>query len=208
MLQSYKEKQIFGNVIKNVYLCNLILKGMTEEQYMNFDEYIRQGDPSKREKADAWRVAIGLQAVDGLKTSAYLQELARRNIEGETTIDEVKTLIDQYYAKKKQKSGQLQDKHKTSTPQVPPKYPASWGNVTDNTRRLVKAVGYEQLSIKTMLAALKLKDRKNFISLFLNPAIAEGFVQMLYPDKPHHPRQKYLLTAKGTLLYNEIIANH
>ena len=170
---------------------------MTEEQYINFDEYIRQGDPSKRERADAWRVAIGLQAEDGLKTSAYLQELARRNIEGEITIDEVKTLIDQYYAKKKQKSGQAQDK-----------YPASWGEVTDNSWRLVKAIGYEKVSINEMLAALKLKDRKNFIVLFLNPAIAEGFVRMLYPDKPHHPRQKYLLTAKGILLFNEIIANH
>ena len=72
--------------------------------------------------------------------------------------------------------------------------------------RLVKAIGYEQVSINEMLAALKLKDRKNFIGLFLNLAIAEGFVRMLYPDKPHHPRQKYLLTAKGILLYNEI--NH
>ena len=91
---------------------------MAEEQYINFDEYIRQGEPQKKARADAWRVAIGLQAVDGLKTSAYLQELARRNIEGEITIDEVKTLIDQYYAKKKQKSGQLPDKHPASTPQV------------------------------------------------------------------------------------------
>ena len=80
---------------------------MTEEQY---NEYIRQGEPQKKARADAWRVAIGLQAVDGLKTSAYLQELARRNIEGELTIDEVKTLIDQYYAKKKQKTSQAPDK--------------------------------------------------------------------------------------------------
>ena len=58
-------------------------------QYINFDEYIRQGDPAKRELAEAWRVAIGLQAVDGLKTSEFLQETARRNIEGEITIDEV-----------------------------------------------------------------------------------------------------------------------
>jgi len=64
------------------------------------------------------------------------------------------------------------------------------------------------MSVKEMLIALELKDRMNFIGLFLNPAIAKGFVQMLYPDKPHHPRQKYLLTAKGALLYNEIIANH
>ena len=32
----------------------------------------------------------------------------------------------------------------------------------------------------------------------------EGFVRMLYPDKPRHPRQKYLLTVKGTLLFNEL----
>ena len=37
----------------------------------------------KRERAEAWSVAIGLQAVDGLKVSDYLLELARRNMEGE-----------------------------------------------------------------------------------------------------------------------------
>jgi len=50
---------------------------------LNFDEYIRQGNPQKKERAEFWRVAIGLQAVDGLKVSDYLLELARRNIEGE-----------------------------------------------------------------------------------------------------------------------------
>ena len=390
-------------------------QGMSEEQYINFDEYIRQGEPQKRERADAWRVAIGLQAVDGLKTSAYLQETARRNIEGEITIDEAKELVSQYYIKKtahdegdvdveeadkvstniskllqtdsftysvagfaaihkaifegvfkhagrfrdyditkkewvlrgdtvfyahwedlsmtlqydldqerqfnyksldknqlvehvaKFVSGlweihpfcegntrttaiftikylrslgfdvnndmfeqhswyfrnalvranyrnvakgvdyepvflerffrnlllgedntlknrymiinppeewkmpvpeQAPDKHPASTLQVPRKYPASWGEVTNNTMKLVKAIGFEQLSVKEMLTALELKDRMNFIGLFLNPALTEGFVQMLYPDKPHHPRQKYLLTAKGILLYNEVIANH
>ena len=44
-----------------------------KEQYINFDEYIRQGEPSRREAAYAWSTAIGLQAVDGLKTSEYLQ---------------------------------------------------------------------------------------------------------------------------------------
>ena len=94
---------------------------MSEEQYINFDEYIRQGEPQKKARADAWRVAIGLQAVDGLKTSAYLQELARRNIEGEITIDEVVELINQYYFKKKQKTEQAPRKHPSSTPQVPRK---------------------------------------------------------------------------------------
>ena len=69
------------------------IASMSENQYINFDEYIRQGEPQKRERAEAWRVAIGLQAVDGLKTSAYLQETARRNIEGDITIDEAKELV-------------------------------------------------------------------------------------------------------------------
>lgn len=47
----------------------------------DFDEYIRQAELQKKEKADAWRVAIGLQVVDGQKLSDYLLELARRNIE-------------------------------------------------------------------------------------------------------------------------------
>ena len=47
---------------------------------MNFDEYIRQGEPQKREKGYAWQTAIGLQAVDGLKPSDYLIETARKDI--------------------------------------------------------------------------------------------------------------------------------
>ena len=60
-----------------------------KELNLNFDEYIRQGEPQKKERAEAWRVAIGLQAVDGLKVSDYLLELARRNIEGEISMEEV-----------------------------------------------------------------------------------------------------------------------
>ena len=35
-----------------------------KELYLNFDEYIRQGEPSQREAAYAWSTAIGLQAVE------------------------------------------------------------------------------------------------------------------------------------------------
>ena len=71
-----------------------------EQQYINFDEYVKASEPHKRERAEAWRVAIGLQAVDGLQTSEYLQETARRNIEGEITIDEARELVKQYYVTK------------------------------------------------------------------------------------------------------------
>ncbi len=63
----------------------------------NFDEYIRQGEPNKSEKAKVWKTAIGLQQVDGLKPSDYLIETAKQNIEGNITIEEVKQRIDSYY---------------------------------------------------------------------------------------------------------------
>ncbi|MBX3245233.1 MAG: Fic family protein [Acidobacteria bacterium] len=63
----------------------------------NFDEYLRQGEPDKADKAKAWKTAIGLQQVDGLKPSDYLIETARQNIEGDITIEEAKQRIDSYY---------------------------------------------------------------------------------------------------------------
>ena len=63
----------------------------------NFDEYIRQGEPSQKEKAQIWQTAIGLQDVDGLKPSDYLIETARENIENKITINEVQQRIDNYY---------------------------------------------------------------------------------------------------------------
>ena len=68
-----------------------------------FDEYIRQGEPDKKEKAYIWQTAIGLQAVDGLSTSEYLKEAAKRNIEGEITVDEVSQLVKSYYQSKTQR---------------------------------------------------------------------------------------------------------
>ena len=62
-----------------------------------FKEYIRQSEPNKREKGYAWHTAIGLQAVDGLKTSKYLIDTAIKNIEGDISIDEAQELLNTYY---------------------------------------------------------------------------------------------------------------
>ena len=379
--------------------------------YLNFDEYIRQGEPQKRERAEAWRVAIGLQAVDGLKTSEYLQEAARRNIEGEISIDEARELVKQYYITKTahdeddadreeadkvssniakllqtdaftysvaglmgihraifdgvfKHAGRFRDYdiskkewvlegdsvlygrwqdlrmaieydleqerqfdytaltkkemvehlanfisglwqihpfaegntrtiaiftikylrsqgfrvnnelfelnswyfrnalvranyrnlekginyepeylicffanlllgekwdlrnrylhiHPTeewtvqpnlATPeQVPDKYPTSTRQVPDklhtdnlNIQKLVQIVGEAKLSVKELLVAIGLKNREHFLDYYLNPAIAKGYICLLYPDSPRHPRQKYLLTIKGQSLYNEL----
>ncbi len=62
-----------------------------------FQEYIKGSEPTKRDKWYAWHTAIGLQAVDGLKTSEYLVHTAVRNIEGEISFEEVNALLQTYY---------------------------------------------------------------------------------------------------------------
>ena len=384
---------------------------------MNFDEYIRQGEPDKKEKAYIWQTAIGLQAVDGLRTSEYLKETAKRNIEGEITVDEVSRLIKTYYQSKTQRepdddekeeadhaaaniskilsvrtldfstagyvslhrrifegvfkhAGKIRDyditkkewvlngdtvnylnsedlrrtldydieqerefsykglstdemvahitrfvsgiwqihafgEGNTRTTAVftiqylrsigfdinndlfakhswyfrnalvranyknarlgidyTPIYlerffrnlllgeqwdlrnrylhiqatdewkeqprldiPASTGQVQDkfgtstremlnqfdtdnhNIQQLVLAIGEQQMSVKEMMEALSLKGRDNFLKVYLNPAIEEQYVRLLYSNSPRHPRQKYLLTVKGLALYNKISQN-
>ena len=100
-------------------------------------------------------------------------------------------------------------------PSTPTSTPTSTGQVQDMSPiissetidRVVRALGRSEMPIKDLMLAVGLKDRKNFIEYSLNPAIRQGFVQMLYPDSPRHPRQKYLLTVKGQLLYNELITH-
>ena len=380
-----------------------------KELHLNFDEYIRQGEPSQREAAYAWSTAIGLQAVDGLKTSEYLNDLARRNIEGEISIDEVELLLNRYYENKTTREADDDDKQEADKASknikrilsvktcdfstngyislhrrifedvmkhagelrkyditkrewvlegdtvsylnwedlrravdydiqqerdfsykgisndelvahvanfvsglwqihafgegntrttavftiqylrslgfnvendlfakhswyfrnalvranyknaikgidyspvflerffrnlllgeqwdlrnrylhinppaewkeqpnlaVPSKQPTSTPTSTPtsfihtnnkNIIRLVKALGEEQLSVKVMMERIGLKDRENFLDYSLNPSMNEGYIRMLYPDSPRHPRQKYLLTVKGLALYNSI----
>ena len=378
-----------------------------KKDFADFDEYIKQGEPGKKEKASIWRTAIGLQAVDGLETSDYLKETARKHIEGEIDIDEARKLIRSYYQSKsfqepddeqKQEADKVaanitkilsadtldfsaqglialhrrifegvfkhagkvrtynitkkewvlkgdtvrylnwedlnraldfdieQEKSfsykgissdsliahvtkfvsglwqihafgegntrttavftilylrslgfkvnndmfarhswyfrnalvranyrnaveridyspvylerffrnlllgeqwdlrnrylhiqptkewkvqpnltdRTSTGQVPDKLPSSNARLNDklhsdnpNIIKLIRVIGEQSLSVKEMMAAIELKHRENFLNLYLTPAINEGFVKMQYPNSPRHPRQKYLLTAKG-----------
>ena len=79
---------------------------------------------------------------------------------------------------------------------TPTSTPTSLIPANGNIKRLIEAIGENQLSVKEMLVAVGLKDRPNFIEYSLSPAIKEGYVRMLYPDHPRHPRQKYLLPVK------------
>ena len=101
----------------------------------------------------------------------------------------------------------------TSTPtSTPISTPISMANqlYTDNVnvRKLVCVIGENKLSIKEILELLNLKDRKNLIEYYIAPAQNNGFVSLLYPDKPRHPRQKYVLTVKGLAFLSSLNKNN
>ena len=95
-------------------------------------------------------------------------------------------------------AGQVQDKLKTSSIQAHDKLHPN----TVEIEKIVNTIGTKQLSLKEIMEVLGLKGRDNFLKLYLNPSLNEGFVRPLYPDRPQHPRQKYLLTVKGLAIYN------
>jgi len=71
-----------------------------KQLYIDFEAYERVAEPHKREKASAWRTAIGLQDVDGLEVSDYLKKAAVRHIEGDITIDDIREQLKSYYVSK------------------------------------------------------------------------------------------------------------
>ena len=75
--------------------------------------------------------------------------------------------------------------------------------LSENVKRLIKAIGTEEKSVKEMMEDVGLKNRPNFLEYSLTPAIKGGLVKFKYPNSPRHPRQKYLLTVKGLAVYDE-----
>ena len=47
-----------------------------------------------------WDMAIGLQEVDNLKPSKYLEQISEKNVLGELTIEEVEQCLKEYYIEK------------------------------------------------------------------------------------------------------------
>lgn len=208
-----------------------------DHKYIDFEIYERVAEPHKRERASAWRTAIGLQDMDGLRVSEYLKETAVRHIEGDITIDEVREQLRSYYVNKT--THDADDAEKEEADRVAANItkllneqsfsltPLEFLNIhrylfendtrttthatthtssndiqpsSDNVRRLILAIGKEEMSVKSMMETVGLKNHPNFLDYSLTPAISEGFVCMKYPDNPHHPRQRYLLTVKGLML--------
>ena len=95
-----ENRQRKGKIFARQYQKELVVVKRNGGNLMDkdpFKEYIKQSEPSKRDKGYAWHTAIGLQAVDGLKPSKYLIDTAIKNIEGDISIDEAQELLNTYY---------------------------------------------------------------------------------------------------------------
>ncbi len=69
-----------------------------EEKYQELVKLSHSDIPEIKDKADAWLISIGLQGATEMKVSAFLLDLAIRNVKGEITSDEVSQLLNTHYA--------------------------------------------------------------------------------------------------------------
>ena len=67
------------------------------------NEYIENETPRNYIKQLQWDMAIGLQEVDNLKPSKYLEKLSQENVSGEKSIYETLQELKQYYIEKNNK---------------------------------------------------------------------------------------------------------
>ena len=75
----------------------------------SINDYIETETPKNYVKQQEWDMAIGLQEVDNLKPSKYLEKLLQENVTGEKTIYEVEHELKQYYEEKDKKDKTIQD---------------------------------------------------------------------------------------------------
>ncbi len=66
----------------------------------SINDYIEAEPPKNYVKQSQWDMAIGLQKVDSLKPSKYLEKLLQENVTGEKTIYEVEKELKEYYTEK------------------------------------------------------------------------------------------------------------
>ncbi len=87
-------------------------------------------------------------------------------------------------------TAQARPKYAPSTAQARPKYAPS----TTQVKQIIKVMGDDYMVLSEIMTIFKLRSPKRFRENYLNPAIADGAVERLYPDQPKHPKQKYRLT--------------
>ena len=70
-------------------------------------------------------------------------------------------------------------------------------HVTDQVKRLILIIRGGTKTRDEIMTMMGLKHRGNLRDVYIKPAIAEGYVTMLYPDATKRTDQAYYLTAKG-----------
>ena len=187
--------------------------------YLDFDEYIRQGEPQQKERAEVFAIKYlrsqGFQVNNELfeQHSWYFRNaLVRANYRNLSKgISYEPLFLIRFF-----RNLLLGEKNILKNRYMIVDYiggeniqvPEQAVNIlfTNNTLiiELVKIIGHNEFSISQLMEKIGLKHRPNFMEYHLNPAISEGYVRLLYPDKPRHPKQKNLLTVRGMALYNEL----
>ena len=79
---------------------------------------------------------------------------------------------------------------RTSTPEVPLKYPLS----TPQVELLIQKMSDSYMTMRDMADVCDIKDLKYFRESYITPALEEGLIERLYPNQPKHPKQQYRLT--------------
>ena len=83
---------------------------MSEKEFdSSVNDYIETETPKKYVKQLEWDMAIGLQKVDNLKPSKYLEKLLQENVTGKKTTYEIEHELKQYYVKKDKSDKIIQD---------------------------------------------------------------------------------------------------
>ena len=102
--------------------------------------------------------------------------------------------------------------YRPSTDQAPTKYRPSTVQASESLneisleiKNMVKVVN-ETLSLQLIQERLGLKHKGNFRVNYLEPAIKQGFINMLFAETPKHPDQRYLLSPKGNELLQTLIS--
>lgn len=75
-----------------------------QELDSSVNEYIEEYKSSNYVKQQQWDMAIGLQEVDNLKPSKYLEKLLEGNIKGNLTIKDVENELREYYIEKEKQN--------------------------------------------------------------------------------------------------------
>ena len=81
------------------------------------------------------------------------------------------------------------------------------GTSPSQVKLLIDKMDESFYSVKDLINLFGLSDVRKFRKNYIQPALAEGAIERLYPDRPNHPKQKYRLTEAAMEWKNSQTAN-